>query len=135
MESAVATGPDLSTAKSRSAKEQGLIATEISAARKSGGTTALNVAEGVYGYGRYAEAEELGRLAGAKAGKNPGEAQMVVGMAQVRQGKFAEAAQTFQSVSGNAAMMRAAHLWGIFARQQAGGGAAAAAPAGTPPSH
>jgi tetratricopeptide (TPR) repeat protein len=135
MESAGATGPDLSTAKSSSAKEQGLIATEISAARKSGGTTALNVAEGLYGYGRYAEAEELGRLAGAKAGKNPGEAQMVVGMAQVRQGKFAEAAQTFQSVSGNAAMMRAAHLWGIFARQQSGGNAAAAAPAGTPPSH
>jgi hypothetical protein len=38
-------------------------------------------------------------------------------------------------VSGNAAMMRAAHLWGIFARQQSGGNAAAAAPAGTPPSH
>jgi hypothetical protein len=63
---------------------------------------------------------------------------MVVGMAQVRQGKFAEAAQTFQSVSGNAAMMKAAHLWGIFARQQAGGSRSASpapAPAGTPPSH
>jgi hypothetical protein len=57
-------------------------------------------------------------------------------MAQVRQGKFAEAAATFQSVSGNAAMMKAAHLWGIYAHQQAGGGAAAApAPAATPPAH
>lgn len=136
LESAGASGPDLSTAKSSSAKEQGLIATEVSAARKSGGQTALSVAEGLYGYGRYAEAEELARLAGAKAGKNPGEAQMVVGMAQVRQGKNPEAAQTFQSVSGNAATMKAAHLWGIYARQQAGGGQAAApAPAGTPPAH
>src|SRR6185437_8836451 len=119
LESAGVTGADLSAAKSNAAKEQGLIATEISAARKSGGQTALSVAEGLYGYGRYAEAEELARLAGAKARKDPGEAQMVVGMAQVRQGKFAEAAQTFQSVSGNGAMMKTAHLWGIFARQQA----------------
>ena len=135
LESAGVTGSDLSAAKSNAAKERGLIATEISAARKSGGATALNVAEGLYGYGRYAEAEELARQAGPRAGKNPGEAQMVVGMAQVRQGKFAEAAQTFQSVSGNPAIMKAAHLWGIFARQQAGGGRAAPAPAGTPPSH
>jgi tetratricopeptide (TPR) repeat protein len=134
LESAGVTGPDLAAAKSNAAKEQGLIATEVSAGRKSGGATALNVAEGLYGYGRYAEAEELARLAGSRAGKNPGEATTVVGMAQVRQGKFAGAAQTFQSVSGNAAMMKVAHLWGIYARQQAGEGAVAA-PAGTPPAH
>ncbi len=134
LESAGVGGGDLSMAKSNSAKEQGLIATEIAAGRKGGGQTALNVAEALYGYGRYADAEELARLAGAKARKDPGEAQMVAGMSQVRLGKFAEAAQTFQSVSGNAAMMKAAHLWGIYARQQAGG-SAAAAPAGTPPSH
>jgi tetratricopeptide (TPR) repeat protein len=132
LESAGVTGADLNAAKNSAAKEQGLIATEISAARKSGGQTALSVAEGLYGYGRYAEAEELARLAGAKARKDPGEAEMVVGMAQVRQGKFAEAAQSLQSVSGNAAMMKTAHLWGIYARQQAGG-SAAAAPAATPP--
>ena len=92
------------------------------------------MAEALYGYGRYADAGQLAQQAGAKAGKNPGESQMLVGMALVRQGKFGDAARAFQAVSGNAAMMKAAHLWGIYARQQAGGGAAAA-PAGTPPSH
>ena len=126
-------GADLNVARSNAAKEQGLLNAETSAARKSGGQAALNVAEALYGYGRYADAEALAAQAG-KGGKNPGEAQMVVGMAQVRQGKFADAAQAFQSVSGNPAMMKAAHLWGIFARQQAGGGQSAApAPAGTPP--
>jgi tetratricopeptide (TPR) repeat protein len=135
LESGGVRGADLNTARSNAAKEQGLLNTEISAARKSGGTAAVNVAEALYGYGRFADAEALARQAG-KAGKNPGEAEMLVGMAQVRQGKFAEAAATFQSVSGNAAMMKAAHLWGIYAHQQAGGGAAAApAPAATPPAH
>jgi hypothetical protein len=136
LESAGAHGSELATARSNSAKEQGSLTAEVSVGRKSGGQAALSVAEALYGYGRYADAEQLARLAGPRAGKNPGEAQMVVGMAQVRQGKFAEAAQTFQSVSGSAAMMKAAHLWGIYARQQAGGGQAAApAPAGTPPAH
>ena len=134
LESVGAHGPDLTTARSNSAKEQGSLTTEIAAGRKSGGQTALNVAEALYGYGRYADAGQLAQQAGAKAGKNPGESQMLVGMALVRQGKFGDAAQAFQAVSGNAAMMKAAHLWGIYARQQAGGGAAAA-PAGTQPSH
>lgn len=136
LEAAGVHGADLNVARSNAAKEQGLLNTEISAARKSGGSAALNVAEALYGYGRYADAEALARAAGARAGKNPGEAEMVVGMAQVKQGKFAEAATTFRAVSGSPAMVKAAHLWGIFARQQAGGGQAAApAPAGTPPSH
>jgi tetratricopeptide (TPR) repeat protein len=136
LESAGVHGADLNTARSNSAKEQGLLNTEIAAARKSGGQAALNVAEALYGYGRFADAEALARE--AKGGKNPGEGQMVVGMAMVRQGKFADAAQTFQSVSGSPAMTKAAHLWSIYARQQAGGGQAAApapAPAGTPPLH
>ena len=135
LEAAGVHGADLNTARAQAAKEQGLLNTEISAAHKSGGTAAVNVAEALYGYGRYADAEALARQAG-KAGKNPGEAEMIVGMAQVRQGKFADAATTFQSVSGNPAMMKAAHLWGIYARQQAGGnGAPAPAPAGAPPAH
>jgi hypothetical protein len=136
LESAGVHGADLNAAHSNAAKEQGSLNAEMSAGRKSGGQAALNVAEALYGYGRFADAEALGRQAG-KGGKNPGEGDMVVGMAQVRQGKFADAATTFQSVSGNPAMMKAAHLWGIFARQQGGGGqtAPAQAPAEPPPSH
>jgi hypothetical protein len=136
LDSAGVHGADLNVARSNAAKEQGLLNAETSAARKSGGQTALNVAEALYGYGRFADAEALARQAG-KGGKNPGEGDMVVGMALVRQGKFADAATMFQSVSGNPAMMKAAHLWGIFARQQAGGGqtSSAPAPAEAPPSH
>jgi tetratricopeptide (TPR) repeat protein len=133
LEAAGARGSELASARSNSAKEQGALAAEISAGRRSGGQAALYVAEALYGYGRYADAEQLARQAGPRAGKNPGEAEMLVGMALVRQGKFSDAAQAFQSVSGSAAMMKAAHLWGIFARQQAGGGTAPApAPAGAP---
>lgn len=140
LESQNAGGPDLSSAKANSAKEQRSLDAEIAAARKGGGTAALNVAEALYGYGRYADAEQLARQAGPRAGKNPGQASMIVGMSLVRQGKFADAAQAFQAVSGSPAMLKAAHLWGIYARQQAGGGKAAAPapaqpPAGTAPSH
>jgi tetratricopeptide (TPR) repeat protein len=127
-------GSDLNSAKANSAKEQGSLSAEIAAARKGSGQTALSVAEALYGYSRFADAEALAREAVTKGGsKNPGEAQMVVGMSLVGQGKFAEAQQAFQGVSGNAAMMKAAHLWGIYS--QARGGSASATPAGAAPPH
>jgi tetratricopeptide (TPR) repeat protein len=128
------TGADLNSAKSNSAKEQGSLSAEIAAARKGSGQTALAVAEALYGYGRFAEAESLARDAVSKGGsKNPGEAQMLLGMSLVRQDKFAEAKQAFGSVSGNAAMTKVAHLWGIYA--QIKGGSAPAPAASPPPGH
>jgi len=126
-------GKDLQSARAGAAKEKGSLEAELAAARKSGGATALSVGEAFYGYGRYAEAEELGRAAAAKGGsKHPGQAQLLIGMAQVAQGKNADAVQTFNSVSGSPGATKAAHLWSLYAQHQAGGAPAAAAPATHP---
>jgi len=117
LQSAGVGGADLATARASSAKEQGSLNAEIAAANKSGGAVALNVAEGLYGYGRYADAERLaGEAAQKGGGKYPGEAQLLVGMAQVAQAKYAEAVQTFNGISGTPAVSKTAKLWAIYAQ-------------------
>jgi len=117
LQSAGVGGADLATARSSSAKEQGSLNAEIAAANKSGGAVALNVAEGLYGYGRYADAERLaGEAAQKGGGKYPGEAQLLVGMAQVAQAKYAQAVQTFNAISGTPAVSKTAKLWAIYAQ-------------------
>jgi tetratricopeptide (TPR) repeat protein len=134
LQSAGIGGADLNSAKANSAKEQGSLTAEIAAARKAGGQTALSVAEALYGYGRFADAEALARQAVSKGGtKSPGQAQMLLGMSLARQDKFAEARQAFSSVSGSPAMIKVAHLWGIYA--QVKGASAPAANSPPPASH
>jgi hypothetical protein len=131
-------GPDLNTARSGAAKEQGSLNAEIAAGRKGSGQDAIRVAEALYGYGRYAEAEELARAAMAKGlggGKkcrghcDPAQAALLVGMAQVAQGKNAEAIATLNAVSGTEADRKTAHLWAMYAQLKGGGAQPAAAPA------
>ena len=115
-------GAVLNTARTNAAKEQGSLNAEIAAANKGSATTALNVAEGLYGYGRYADAEQLARAAAAKGGgKYPGQAQILVGMALVGQGKYADAVQAFGAVSGGPVAAKTAKLWSIYAQHQSGG--------------
>jgi tetratricopeptide (TPR) repeat protein len=130
-------GPDLSQARSGAAKEQGSLNAEIAAGRKGSGQDAIRVGEALYGYGRYAEAEELGRAAMAKGlgGKkcrghcDPATAATLVGMAQVAQGKNAEAIATLNAVTGSEADRKTAHLWAMYAQLKQGGAPPAAAPA------
>ncbi|HEY1961710.1 MAG TPA: hypothetical protein VGG69_04770 [Rhizomicrobium sp.] len=138
------TGPDLNTARSGAAKEQGSLNAEIAAARKGSGQDAIRVAEALYGYGRYADAEDLARAAMAKGlgGKkcrghcDPAEATLLVGMAQVAQGKNAEAIATLNAVTGSEANRKTGHLWAIYAQIKQGGAQPAAAPAAAPaPAH
>lgn len=125
-------GADLNTARSNAAREKGSINAEIAAAAKSSGAVAVGVAEALYGYGRYADAERIAQEAAAKGGgKYPGQAQLLVGIAQAAQGKYAQAAQTFSGISGSPAVSKTAKLWAIYAQSKAGG-AAAAAPAPAP---
>jgi len=115
-------GAALSSARANAAKEQGSINAEISAAGKGNATAALNVAEALYGYGRFADAEQLARAAAAKGGgKYPGQAQILVGMSLVGQGKYADAVQAFNAVNGGPAASKTAKLWSIYAQHQAGG--------------
>jgi hypothetical protein len=62
----------------------------------------------------------MARLAQTKGGlKDSGEATMLLGMAQVMQGKNAEAQTTLAGVSGAEARTRAAKLWSLYAQVKA----------------
>jgi hypothetical protein len=111
--------------KARSAGEadEGILSTVISAAQKSkkgeDGEDAMQVAQDLWGYGRYADVESLVRDAQTKGGaKDPGEIDILLGMAQVAQGKYDAGQATLAQVSGSPGRMRAAHLWSLYAQSK-----------------
>jgi hypothetical protein len=93
-------------------------------ARKTGDYD-IKVAETYYGYGNFVGAETAASRAISKGGlKDPSEGPMVLGMAQVAQGKNADAAATFAKVSG-ANDQKIAHLWTLYAQRKYGAAPAA----------
>lgn len=103
------------------ADEKTLPAFARDAAKQASGEYSAKLAETYYGYGRYADAEAAARQAIAKGKmKDTTQASMVLGMAQFRQNKFADAEQTFNGISGaSAARMKAAHLWALYSKFKA----------------
>jgi cytochrome c-type biogenesis protein CcmH/NrfG len=79
----------------------------------------------------YSDAEALGQAAKTKGGlQDPTEADMLIGMSQAAQGKYAEAAQTFSAINQpNPASARVVRLWTYFAKQKANPGTGATAAA------
>jgi hypothetical protein len=116
------------------------IPAQITAGAKQGGQYNVKLAEALYGYGMYAEAETAARLAKTKGGATDAtEPDMVIGMAQAAQGKYADAQTTFAAItSPTPANARVVRLWGIYAKQKlsppaaAPAATAAAAPAPAP---
>jgi len=94
---------------------------QVAAGAKQNGVYNVKTAEAAYGYGMYAEAETLAKAAKEKGGvPDPTEPDMVLGMAQAGQGKYAEAAQTFGAVNQpNPASARVVRLWTYFAKAKA----------------
>lgn len=88
---------------------------------KGTGEFNAKLAEALYGYGMYPEAEAAARLAQQKGGaKYPSEPNMVLGMAEAAQGKYADAATAFGSVNASApASQRVARLWSYYAKSKA----------------
>jgi tetratricopeptide (TPR) repeat protein len=78
------------------------------------GKEAVNVAEGYYGYGRYADAARAAQKAMSFGGPTAGEAKLLLGMSQVRQGDEVTGGQTLASVTGDPAIVRAAQLWSLY---------------------
>jgi tetratricopeptide (TPR) repeat protein len=114
-------------ASAKAAADQRDLAREEASSKSKGGEFNVQLAEDYYGYGRYPEAEEAARRAIAKGGmKNPGEANMVLGMAMVGQGHYSDAIAAFQRVSGGPGATKAAHLWLILAQSKAAPAAASA---------
>ena len=80
----------------------------------------MKTGEAAYGYGMFSDAENLGRAAKTKGGADdPTEPDMVVGMAQAAQGKYADAATTFGGMNqSNAASARVIRLVDLFRQVQ-----------------
>lgn len=127
-------GAVLAKARRDAAADERMLPQIASAAAKSrSGEQDIKLAEDYWGYGRYADAEAAARRAVGKDGlKTPAEGPLMIGAAEVAQGKYAEAQQTLSQVSGSEAATRTAHLWSIYAQSRQGGRTAAAPAA---PSH
>jgi TolA-binding protein len=91
---------------------------QIAQQQTQDGAYNAKLAEALYGYGMYPQAEAAARLAIQKGGNpDPTEAPMVLGQALTAQGKYDEAAASFAQVSGGGPVTpRIARLWAGYAR-------------------
>jgi hypothetical protein len=128
-------GATLAKARRDAAADERSLPQIVASAQKSRtGEQDVKLGEDYWGYGRYADAEAAARQAMTKGGlKTPWEAPMLIGAAEVAQGKYADAAQTLSQVSGSPAVTQTAHLWSLYAQSKQGGARASAAPAAQTP--
>lgn len=89
------------------------------------GATVSGAADAFLSYGEAAKAEELYTIALGKPGIDQARVQTRLGIAQVDQGKFGPAQESFAKVT-TGPRKPIAQLWAIYAAQKAGGGAPAA---------
>jgi hypothetical protein len=112
----------------REAADKKSMPTQIAAGAKQNGQYNVKAAQAAYGYGMYSDAENLARAAKTKGGvQDPTEPDMVIGMAQTAQGKYADAATTFAGISqSNPASARVVRLWDYYVKSKANPSTAAA---------
>ena len=105
----------------REAADKKSMPAQIAAGAKQNGNYDVKTAEAAYGYGMYPDAENLARAAKTKGGvQDPTEPDMVIGMAQAAQGKYADAATTFGGINQpNPASARVVRLWTYFVKSKA----------------
>jgi TolA-binding protein len=91
---------------------------QIAQEQTQDGAYNAKLAEALYGYGMYREAEAAARLAVQKGGNpDPSEAPMVLGQALTAEGKYDEAVAAFAQVRGGGPVTpRIARLWADYAR-------------------
>ena len=113
----------------RAAADKKTLPAQIAAGQKQGGQYNIKLAEALYSYGMYPEAEAAARLAQTKGGAtDPTEVPMVLAMSLAGQGKYADAVPIFASVkAGSPATPRIASLWADFSKMKASPAAPAAA--------
>ncbi len=101
-------------------KDKATIQAQITAGAKQNGLYNAKLAEALYSYGMYPEAEAAARLAISKGGDpNTAEPQMVLGQALVAQGKYDDAIAAFGAVTGGSpATARIARLWSNYANSK-----------------
>jgi TolA-binding protein len=91
---------------------------QIAQAQAQDGTYNAKLAEALYGYGMYPQAEAAAKSAIQKGGvPDPSEAPMVLGQALTAQGKYDEAIAAFGQVKGGGPVTpRVARLWTNYAK-------------------
>jgi hypothetical protein len=107
------------------ADEPTLPAADAAAAKSPSANGDVSVAEDYYGYDKFADAVRVAQRAIAKGGQKALEAQLLLGVVQVKQGDNA-AAQSLALVRGDVALERAAQLWTLYATRKYGRPAAVA---------
>ena len=113
----------------RIADDKATMPQQIAEGQKQNGIYNVKLAEALYGYGMYPQAEAAARLALSKGGIDASEAQMLIAMSLYQQGKYAEAEAAFGQVQGGSpATPRIARLWAIQSKLKASPVAASAAP-------
>ena len=113
-------------------KDKASIQQQITAGAKQNGVYNIKLAEALYGYGMYPQAEAAANLALSKGGvTDPTEIPMVLGMTLAAQGKNQEALDQFAKVQGGGpATPRIVRLWTYYVKSKMGPATtAAAAPA------
>ncbi len=122
-------GTGFPPADAKADSDKKTFAAQIAAGAKQNGQYNVKTGEAAYGYGMFSDAENLGRAAKTKGGAaDPTEPDMLVGMAQAAQGKYADAATTFAGISqSNAASARVIRLWTYFVKSKANPAPATAA--------
>jgi hypothetical protein len=108
----------LNSAKSRiSADKAGLAAADRAAAAGASAEDDLRVAQAFMSYGQHAQAVAAAERAVKKGnGKTPGEAQLVLGLAQFKAGNKPAAVKAFTAVKGDPSLERVAKLWSLRAQ-------------------
>ena len=126
--SSVKAAPLLAKANARikGGDEAALPGAEAAAAKSPKADGDISVAEGYYGYGRFADAVRVAQRAIGKGGPRQTQATLLLGISQARLGDPAAAA-TLAQVSGDPALVRAAQLWTLYVTRKYG--TAAATPA------
>jgi len=116
-------------ASDRAKSDRASLASYASDARKPGATiaTVTGAADALLSYGEAAQAEELYKAALGKAGADEAQVLTRLGIAQIDQGKYAEAEATLGKVTGKRSSI--AKLWAAYAAEQAAAGTSAPAPA------
>jgi hypothetical protein len=121
-------GTGFSPADAKADADKKTFPAQIAAGPKQNGIYNVKTAEAAYGYGMFSDAENLARAAKTKGGvPDATEPDMVIGMAQAAQGKYADAVTTFGAVQQpNPASARVVRLWGYFVKTKANPSTAAA---------
>lgn len=108
----------LATAKERAAADRaGLAKADKEAAAGKSADADLRVGQAYMSYGQYPAAVAAIQRGIAKGNaSDPAEAQMVLGIAQLKAGNRSEAAKAFRAVKGDADIQRVAKLWSLRAQ-------------------